>query len=491
MHTHENKMEFLSNPNCRKLISISAPEMRDKVLQELLRTRRPGQTKTIEEFNSMKQSVLVLMNTRTKQLDLDLLMTFHPDNNYPYSTDEFYQDFLQTLKMVSIDAPNVGHLKIPQQSNSLQNSIGKILIGLLSSLKELIILEIVGHSTKVDYALLCAKLSNLQVLSVDLTNFDSKNMSEEQIRSSFQHLRLLEGDMSHKTRCMIWKVLPQLDIVSDVRKMGLTLEEFLEDDTFPRARKYFNHEEHNYSVCPTFPEFPMLRHLEIDYDKRISNNSQSLQVPTTLESLILYFWFLHGSVDAELLQYGANIRRLSLNSDGLSRIDLHLISELCPKLEVLLLRSVGVSENPSEQAIFLNLTEIVWDDIFCSVEGSLAAVLASAPNLQKLRLKCRYNKPDNLKVMKNLIIEKKILGSLQSLHWELCESTSEPVFKEIAAILKIVSATIPDLRDLKISILWNASKYVNMARSIHGSFITQALFGWSDDHLVEILNLYK
>ncbi|CAB3386888.1 Hypothetical predicted protein [Cloeon dipterum] len=49
----------------------------------------------------MKQSLLVLMNTMTKKLDLEILMSFHPRNK-----------LCKVLLMVSIAAKNIWPLKI-------------------------------------------------------------------------------------------------------------------------------------------------------------------------------------------------------------------------------------------------------------------------------------------------------------------------------------------------------------------------------------------
>ncbi|CAB3375359.1 Hypothetical predicted protein [Cloeon dipterum] len=83
-----------------------SPQMRDNVLQELQKTRRPEGTKTIEEFTRMKWSVFNLMTTRTITLDLDFLMSFYPK----YSNSA--REFKEVLAKVSDAAPNVQHLKI-------------------------------------------------------------------------------------------------------------------------------------------------------------------------------------------------------------------------------------------------------------------------------------------------------------------------------------------------------------------------------------------
>ncbi|CAB3383658.1 Hypothetical predicted protein [Cloeon dipterum] len=219
----------------KSIQKILSPPLRENVLQELLATRRPGQSKSIEEFNCMKQSVLVLINTRTKKLDLDLLMSFFPESN---SKNEFYE----VLMMISIAAPNVQHLKMnikDLQDCFACNIIKSACIRYLSSLKELKILEIVGDSShSVDYALLCRELRNLRVLSANY--FDGRSMSEEEIRKSFGNLKLLEyGCMTISKVRQIGNVLPDLHIVRNFRGLnGITLEKFIANKKFLERRNF-------------------------------------------------------------------------------------------------------------------------------------------------------------------------------------------------------------------------------------------------------------
>ncbi|CAB3386890.1 Hypothetical predicted protein [Cloeon dipterum] len=114
-----------------------SPQLRDEVLQGLLRSKRPEKTTTREELTSMKQSILVLMNKATKKLDLDLLMSLYP----------FEYDFNEVLKTVSIAAPNVRQLIIHFDNFDecfYDDLIRNTFINLLRSLKELKILKVIG-----------------------------------------------------------------------------------------------------------------------------------------------------------------------------------------------------------------------------------------------------------------------------------------------------------------------------------------------------------
>ncbi|CAB3387894.1 Hypothetical predicted protein [Cloeon dipterum] len=210
-----------------------SPQLRDDVLQELQRSKRPEKNKTEAEFISMKQSMLVFMSTMTKKLDLDFLMSFCPKNSNNMKI------FIEVLKMVSIAAPNVRHLKI--NSYHIRICLDSIefrnaCLEFLSSMNELRILEFVDNScSEIDLALLCRELPNLRILSAPFTPLEDANMSEEDIRVSFGHLRLLcMPILSWEKLNKIFMVLPNLDVIQNILPNGLTLEDFLEDENLPR-----------------------------------------------------------------------------------------------------------------------------------------------------------------------------------------------------------------------------------------------------------------
>ncbi|CAB3375358.1 Hypothetical predicted protein [Cloeon dipterum] len=227
-------------------------------------------------------------------------------------------------------------------------------------------------------------------------------------------------------RMKIWKVLPELDIAVDIQSSGLTVEDFLEDD------------------------FSSIRHLEFFYHETIWNNLKTSKLPTQLESLNMHLADRKG-IAALLLQFGASLRKLSLNEVGAHGVDLKRVSELCPKLRVLQLRSVSLVENSHQQANFRRLEELVWDDVDSGVDGSLAAFLSSVPNLEKLEVNCQQFPLDDLRHMIKLIIEKNVLSSLQSLRWNFNRLTPQNIFIQLAAVIKVASAMLPKLKGLNLT----------------------------------------
>ncbi|CAB3388683.1 Hypothetical predicted protein [Cloeon dipterum] len=477
-----------------------SPKLRDDVLQELQRRKHPVKTKTEEEYISMKKSVLVLMNTMTKTLDLDHLLSFHP-NKF-----DSRLDFFEVLKMVSISAPNVRQLIINYENltdcyknDLIQNTYKDH----LSSLKELRILKVVGFINNcLGIALLCEKLPNLQILSANEINL--RNISEEEMKKSFGHLRLLECGVSTSTRNKIWKWLPHLDVVFDVRRIGLTLEDFLEDESVPRERKYINLVDYNWA-SNAWTDFSNIRYLECYGDEiRWNEYKKTLKLPTTLDALILTLTKNEEPVDGILLEYGANLRYLSLIGDDYQSVQLNHISELCPRLEFLSMKSVHVTGNATRQAKFSQLKEFVWQhEYLCTVESSISAVLSSSPNLRKLVLKGHSYSLFDLKQVKNLVIDKKVLGSLQTLHWEVSRFTKGSVFKELAGLMKIASANLAELRDLKLSLADGSSSFINIVETMRHDFcrykylmasnfrccLIQAIM--ADKYLCKILNCYE
>ncbi|CAB3388873.1 Hypothetical predicted protein [Cloeon dipterum] len=340
-----------------------SPQLRDEVLQKLQRRKRPDETKTEEEYISMKQSVLVLMNTMTKELDLDHLMSFYP------AYFDFKNEFLKVLNMSSIAAKNIRHLKINIKNlddcfNS--DSTREDCIRFLSFLKELRILEIVGRSSnKVDFVLLCRELPNLRVLSAKVFTFDGSKLTEEEIRNSFGHLTMLEpGFLPWASQCQIRKVLPNLEIVPDIGGIGLALEDFVEDENIQlRERKCLNFDDYNWdlNVCPPLSN---IRHLKLTCSEETwKRHEKTLNELTSLESLNLAFISEIELLNDILLNFGANLRWLSIKRCG---VQLKHISEQCPKLEVLHLNRVNINGNSSQPANFIHLVELVLENaVWC------------------------------------------------------------------------------------------------------------------------------
>ncbi|CAB3383659.1 Hypothetical predicted protein [Cloeon dipterum] len=411
-----NLSRYIEVEGVNYIQSKLCPEMRDFVLQELLRTRHPRRAKTIEEFISIKRSVLALINIRTKKLDLDVLMSFHlRDSNSVY-------EFNEVLMMVSIAAPNIQHLKMNIAeikrcfaNDAFQNTI----MSHLKSLKELRIVEIKGHAFHLeDLFLFCRELSNLRALSVSRSA--DENMTEYEIIQTFGHLSLLEYRASQNTKKKIWKVLPHLDIVDDVKNYGLTLEDFLDDDQAPRTRKLFYYDR-SLDICTNI-DLSSSWHLAISHlSSTLIKDMETLNA-TTLEGLTLKLKWSGDSIDPLLLKYGSNLRKLflawkSIPSPG---VQLNRISELCPKLEALHLQSVDIDGKNCKQTTFRRLTELK----LCSVNALnddkfLSTVLQSAPNLTKLYIFGQYFNHEDLREVMSLIIEKKILRSLKYFHWKL------------------------------------------------------------------------
>ncbi|CAB3387892.1 Hypothetical predicted protein [Cloeon dipterum] len=425
---------------------ILSPEQREYVLQNLLR-RGTRKCNTIEEFTDMKRSVLVLMNTRTKKLDLNVLMS-----SYPSNLNSIF-DFMEVLKMMSIDAPNVRHLKINTHHISIcldSIELRNACFGSLNSTMELRIFELVGYfDDDLDLALICRELPNLRVLSAPRIKSEVYKMSEEDIRLSFGHLRMLHIQYLPWTRVdNLWEVLPNLDIVEFNLPNGLTLEDFLEDENLPRKRKYLKVENHPRKLSVS-ADLSSIRYLEFScHVSTWVEMEKTLKLPEKINGLILSSMLLNSqeTVKAILLKYGTNLRWLSLRgSGGYQSVQLNRISELCPNLEVLSMISLRVTGNSTRQANFHHLEELFTEDVDM-MNGSLTAIFSASPNLQKLQLK-------------------EILGSLQSLHCGIAWNTTVPLFKEIAALMKIASANLPELRKMKL-FFDQISSSIDILRSI-------------------------
>ncbi|XP_065334767.1 uncharacterized protein LOC135936022 [Cloeon dipterum] len=445
-----NLSRYIEVEGVNYIQSKLSPEMRDVVLQELLRKGHPGLIKKIEEFMSIKRSVLALMNTRTKKLDLDVLMSFYPrDQNSVYELNE-------VLMMVSIAAPNIRHLKMnfTEIKRCFANDAYKnAIMSHLKSLKELRIVEIEGHTYQEEaLSLFCRDLYNLRALSAYY--YADDDMTEDEIVQTFGHLRLLECSPSWNTKNQIWKVLPHLDIVDDVKTHGLTLEDFLEDDQAPRTRKFFSYVGN--LDKSTNIDLSSIRHVEIiSFSGSWIKDMETLNA-STLEGLTLNLRSSEDSIDPFLLKYGSNLRKLFLigSSNPSASVQLNRISELCPRLEALHLKCVQVDGKNCKQTIFSRLTEL---NLKCvsglNDEAFLSTLLQSAQNLTKLYIFVQKFNLEDLREVKSLIMEKKILRSLKSLHWKLIFSCfPEGVCHEISDTLMKISTILPDL-DLSVIFL--------------------------------------
>ncbi|XP_065334455.1 uncharacterized protein LOC135935822 [Cloeon dipterum] len=330
-------------------------------------------------------------------------------------------------------------------------------------------------------------------------------MSEEEIRKSFGHLRLLECVTSSHTRCQIWKVLPHLDIVRNVQRFGLALEDFLEDDDSPRERKCLHltddaNSNWIFCSCPDF-SFSSIRFLELScLEKTWVKNEVTPNASSTLESLVINLLHPEASVGAILREYGANLRRLFINGFRFQNIQLGLISELCPRLEAIHLKLVGVN-GISQSTSFRHLKEFIWAHSDFKLEASLSAVFSCAPNLQKVQIEGQQFNLNDLQQVKILTIEEKILGSLQSLRWKIGWCTSA-ILKGITEIVKNASAILPELRELELSYENTVLTSAKIAHSVHGDSFRNEFFRSMPDNglskammadkiLVEVLKSYK
>ncbi|CAB3389094.1 Hypothetical predicted protein, partial [Cloeon dipterum] len=57
--------ETQEEESIQNILTQLSPKQKEVVLQKLLKTRCDGKSKTMEEFDSLKQTVMDLMNTRT------------------------------------------------------------------------------------------------------------------------------------------------------------------------------------------------------------------------------------------------------------------------------------------------------------------------------------------------------------------------------------------------------------------------------------------
>ncbi|CAB3387309.1 Hypothetical predicted protein [Cloeon dipterum] len=446
-----NMDAYTQEENANFIQSKLSPQMRDDVLQEMLNSRILKKFNTIEEFKGMMRSAFALMTTRTYNLDLYVLMSCHPrPNNDPSSVN----DFIEILKMISISAPNVRHMQM--RSFDLgrclaNNEVRKECIGYLASLKNLRILEVIGSVSKnAILPQLCRELPNLRVLSAPEIPLLDTCMTEEEIRESFGHLRLLHIEsVSSDKKLKMWTVLPHLDIIQSDKKTSFELEDFLEDENIPRALKYLNFEDQKLNESA---DLSSIKYLEFSCDeKKWEELKKLLNHLTTLEGLTLKIMNNSAPVDDVLLHCGANLRWLTLIGNGLQSVELNCISQLCPRLKVLGVTSVQVTAKTSQQANFRHLEELFTEGLELWTDGSLTAVLSSSPNLRKMDLLGEASSLDELQQIKNSITEKKILGSLQSLHWHMGKTTSRLDFIKTSSVLKNASANLPNLRKMKLT----------------------------------------
>ncbi|CAB3388684.1 Hypothetical predicted protein [Cloeon dipterum] len=475
-----------------------SPELRDNVLQELLGNGNSKKCKNMDDFNSFKRSVFALMNTRTYKLDLDVVMSL-----YPKKLNSMHQ-FKEVLMKISNAAPNVRHLKMNLRnlkdcfsSDYIRNEC----IRYLKCLEKLKILEIVGRSfSKEDLALMCRELPNLRVLSVKNIAFDGSKMSDEKIRISFGHLTLLEvGFWSIGETNQIWKVLPNLDIVQNVARNGLTLEDFIEDEKIAkRGRKHLDFQDilWNSDVCPLFSS---ISHLEFSCDEKTWKRfKKTLSVSISLESLNLFVMSPQVAVDDILLKFGAHLRWLSISGNGFPSVQLNRLSELCPKLEALHLSAVDVTGSSSHPVNFVHLEELVCELRVRWTGDGLTTLLISAPNLQKVIFDTCDHKLQDLQQVKALMMEKKIFLSLTSLQWGIRVYTSEQDYKEIADIMKLAAEHLPELGKLKFSYENSIFSYKSFVKSSPLSYfrkffnnpgLYEAII--NDTNLIEILKYFE
>ncbi|CAB3389034.1 Hypothetical predicted protein [Cloeon dipterum] len=508
-------ISFFSKKN--KQFSSLPAHLREKLLHKLTDFKCATDAGDMAEFKRRLNAFKNLLCLGMKKVKLDGLMTFCPE---PLKLEQI----TKVVKLIATYATNIKSLTINEIrgktgfSYTYDVSLGRDILKAIGELKELRKLELLNLNIAYsELKTICAKtLPNLEYIYCSQIIYDLEGDpkdDEENFRMSFLNLRyfffddvlpftqklghFLNKDFVH----LSVKHLPKLEVV----------EEYFDNDTknvaphcygFPVLPKHISALRH-LNACPSafglHLKFPDVTHLTIDFfywdhDKRNIadffkfNKIQGLHLYNAPSSHIVYRF---------LKKYGQNLQYLILTDNDAIKIQIkfRLIFKLCPKLQRLRLTFIDMIDDWRPIQFFSELKEFSWTPLGTACLSNIL----SAPLLDKVVFGRILFDSDDLKIVSTMILEKKILKRLSTLHFDCCSTDYEldptdpddsAIIRELGNMMKNALAFLPGLSDVN-ALFCSTRKSPKIDSPYIPDFSILGLKMIADDELINMLIAFK
>ncbi|CAB3375361.1 Hypothetical predicted protein [Cloeon dipterum] len=326
-----------------------SPALRDMLLQEVLR-----RIKCPEIFKKLARVVPFLLSSMTKTLDLS---TLDSQVSYDYVGLPYIDE---VLYMAAHLAPNIERLCYTYGGMLSGHGIATkyaLFSSLVNNFRHLQILEVRNFTADLhDLMFLCGHSPNLRVLKLSSVRYVFPVPSGEEISNSLLKLRLLfVEDVQNLLQAIqiIRQHLPNLDIVTDLNRTGLSFDDFLHPIGDPNMsqRKIFTFDQSwfEHPDAEIHERHPNIIHLQVKGEDAFDVGEANLFLPnfTKISSLSIETAnqeikiFLMQLAKIFLHQYGQNLRSFSLQlgepEDPNDEVDFNIehIFNSCPNIESL------------------------------------------------------------------------------------------------------------------------------------------------------------
>ncbi|CAB3376068.1 Hypothetical predicted protein [Cloeon dipterum] len=440
---------------------------------------------------------IYLATTRPRKVNLTAFLSFCPKRlKYQY-----LKMSVEKISEVAADIEELSLVHTDRNDPDFSHTADGELLQALRRFKRLKVLRIeeICRINMIDLNELCQNLPDLEYLHVHITDdvdqFDFEGLYiAEILKSAIPKLQVFlfdttgqESAMNALTKCCA-ENLPNLRVIQDFSSRFSSFEDYESSNeiTCTSGSSNLRHLTVKFDFvesCDHLPSaFPLITHLKILWRPNVNAeeyNLTALLQLTHLENLEF------SNVPKDIFhlfveKFGLNLLEISINYDndvGDEWVELstgyslsHLLAS-CPKLERLEFRA-NFKEDLEPITFPSNFKEIkmMFMSLYDNEHLRLTDILR-APNLEKITFYDCYFDIEDLRSAITFIREKKMLSKLKELHFALFTTVNtfnSDCFKEIAAFIKCVAASLPDIQVISLDIFYlnGFIGYAPLARSM-------------------------
>ncbi|CAB3388019.1 Hypothetical predicted protein [Cloeon dipterum] len=370
---------YLDNVSISQFTRTLSGPVREEILKELLRPRKVERGKRKREFASIMSAIPYLLSPWTLDFKLNFLYYLCPM--------EIRKDLIpKILSMIAKGAPNIEKLIDRGSITVFTEQMRQI----LCRMNKLSCLEMNNLALQwKDFVKICKALPKLEKFGFSC--FDHSIRPEEiekDLDDVVQLRKLYCKHLSFNELNLFEKLLPNLDvIVEGPRETAERVPVISHDgDTqiIAHLRGFLSRRLNNPYGRQISRKFPNIEFFAVDcHDARFEKSlSDSMPEFPKLGDLAMYGVEFSEIVDCALQKYGKTLQSLRVIGVKSPILSFQQIFKSCPKLEVLYLERVGVSDN-SEPMNFNKLRMLNLMRVSCPGPSKILL----APNLKTVELK--------------------------------------------------------------------------------------------------------
>ncbi|CAB3388020.1 Hypothetical predicted protein [Cloeon dipterum] len=378
---------YIKNVRKRHFSTKVSGPMRNEILEEILKPRSIDHEQKKREFDRMMRSIVYLLSSWTKEINLDTLLIFCPERLVEAT-------FPKVLRYIARGAPNLENLTAQTLPAVMCYKVKKNLIK-MKQLRHITLKGCILHWQ--DFVELCKNLPHLKELRIARFHDSANTLRLLELRRGLNDIATLRTLHCKTIQSLILEVLERnLPNLSLVFKGPLQNAAFLcdsDNNITANVREILYRPLYSHFAREISLKFPNVTVYQVDCHGAEYKDCLPDHLPDFPKLEQLQF---EGLKRPEifyrvLLRYGGNLQELVVRGDGEPRLSLQRIFDLCPKLQYLTLRRVCVVDN-SEPINFLKLKELSLIKISCENQSNILL----APNLIKVTLNAKYSDLMNL-----------------------------------------------------------------------------------------------